>query len=108
MAFVLNIDSIKPWDDIIAEVFDGEQIAIRIEDREARHAKYEDYLASPEWAAKRELVLQREGYVCQGCGVARATQAHHVTYAHLRHEFLWELLAVCKECHTRYHAEGWD
>lgn len=106
--FVVNIDAVKPWDGSIADVFDGERLLFRVEDRADRHANYEDYLASPEWAAKRDLVLAREGYVCQGCGTARATQAHHVTYAHLREEFLWELLAVCPACHRRYHEKGQD
>ena len=32
-----------------------------------------------------------------------ATQAHHLTYEHMGDEFLWELKAVCRPCHERWH-----
>ena len=106
--FVFDIENVTEWDDVLADVIDSERTTARVEERADRHADYEDYLASEAWAAKRELVLRREGYICQGCGVARATQAHHTTYGHLRHEFLWELLAVCPGCHDRFHESGRD
>jgi 5-methylcytosine-specific restriction endonuclease McrA len=57
-----------------------------------------------EWRAKSQAVLRRENYVCQGCG-GRATQAHHLTYEHAFNEFLFELVAVCEECHAQLHAD---
>ena len=33
-----------------------------------------------------------------------AKQVHHTTYANVGHEFLFELVALCPECHNRYHA----
>jgi hypothetical protein len=30
---------------------------------------------------------------------------HHLTYAHVFNEFLFELMAVCDECHDRLHRE---
>jgi 5-methylcytosine-specific restriction endonuclease McrA len=29
---------------------------------------------------------------------------HHLTYQNAGNEFLWELVAICRECHARYHA----
>ena len=68
-------------------------------------AEYSRYLASPEWAAKRRLVLKRAGGLCEGCGIARATDAHHLTYDHKYEELLFELVAVCRPCHMRAHPE---
>jgi 5-methylcytosine-specific restriction endonuclease McrA len=65
--------------------------------------KYNAYLQGDEWRAKRVLVLRRADWTCEGCGNARATQVHHTTYDHAGNEFLWELVAVCDECHERFH-----
>jgi hypothetical protein len=66
---------------------------------------YTAYLRTDRWRAKRRVVLERCNYVCEGCGIARATQVHHLTYTHLGDEFLWELKAVCDDCHRRCHPE---
>jgi 5-methylcytosine-specific restriction endonuclease McrA len=67
------------------------------------HARYAEYLESPEWAERRERVMRRAGWICEGCGARRATEVHHLTYEHVRKEFLWELRAVCRDCHERFH-----
>lgn len=67
--------------------------------------KYYDYLKSPEWKAKRELVLKRENYVCEGCRSARATVVHHHTYKHIFNELLFELASLCEPCHKLCHPE---
>jgi hypothetical protein len=67
---------------------------------------YEAYLQTAAWQDRRRRVLERDGYVCQGCqggSGLRATQAHHLTYEHVGEEFLWELVAVCMDCHARLH-----
>jgi 5-methylcytosine-specific restriction endonuclease McrA len=61
------------------------------------------YYASEAWARKRAEVLQRDHYQCQAridddC-MGRASQAHHLTYRHFRCEPLFELMAVCRNCH---------
>lgn len=66
---------------------------------------YKQYLQSPEWRAKRDLVFKRSGGLCEGCGTAKATEAHHRTYQHFGNEFLFELLALCHACHERIHAD---
>lgn len=47
--------------------------------------------------------MQRAAHVCEGCRTARATEVHHLTYEHCGDEFLWELVAICRSCHERYH-----
>jgi 5-methylcytosine-specific restriction endonuclease McrA len=66
-------------------------------------ADYENYLLSPEWDDKRALVLKRAKGVCEGCGSAPASQVHHLTYANCGNEFLWELVAICRDCHRNVH-----
>lgn len=74
---------------------------------EARNARwwdrYTEYLKSPEWQKKRLMVLTRASGMCEGCGQRPATQVHHLTYKHVFHEFLFELVAICDECHDRAH-----
>lgn len=71
----------------------------------APSVNYYQYLASKEWWARRELVMKRAGGICEGCGTARAVDVHHMTYQHLGAEFLWELRAVCRACHARFHGK---
>jgi hypothetical protein len=66
-------------------------------------AFYDAYLQSDAWRAKRARVLQLAGGVCQDCGRARATDAHHLTYARLGAERPEDLRALCPRCHARAH-----
>jgi 5-methylcytosine-specific restriction endonuclease McrA len=81
-----------------------------IEELETRLTKgwrsaYDDYLSSPEWRKKREAVLRRADFLCEGCGDATATQVHHLTYERVANEMLFDLVAVCPDCHNRLHAK---
>ena len=64
---------------------------------------YEIYLASEGWFRRRDAVIAREHGVCEGCG-GKATEVHHLTYSDLGNEFLFQLVALCKDCHARWHA----
>jgi hypothetical protein len=66
---------------------------------------YPEYLRSGAWKQLRDKVLKRASGECEGCGTAKAVQVHHLRYAHIGHEFLWELVAVCIACHERVHPE---
>lgn len=72
-------------------------------DEELRQRVYDEYLSTPEWDARRRKVLERDGYLCQACRVNRATQAHHLTYDRVGHEPLFDLIAICTECHAALH-----
>lgn len=66
--------------------------------------RYSIYLHSPEWRAKRELVLRRDNYKCQCCLTALATQVHHKSYEFVDlkgSEPCFDLVAVCKPCHDK-------
>ena len=62
-----------------------------------------DYLASREWAERRSLVMDRATGLCEGCRKARATEVHHLSYRNWGSEFLFELVALCGDCHDRIH-----
>ena len=64
---------------------------------------YNDHLSSEKWRELRSLVIDRAGGVCEGCRKRQIEQVHHKTYAHLGNEFCFELIGLCKDCHTRYH-----
>lgn len=83
------------------------------EDRQERwRAQYAIYLQSNTWRRRRQLVLEREGYLCEGCREHRATQAHHLNYPQncppgspewIDQEMLFDLIALCERCHKRVH-----
>jgi hypothetical protein len=69
---------------------------------------HDEYLATPEWWDKREAVMKRADSLCEGCRAAPAVQVHHLSYEHWRDELLWELVAVCLDCHERAHRRKLD
>lgn len=64
---------------------------------------YRQYLTTPAWREKRWKVMQRANYTCEGCGTERATQVHHLTYERVSREMLFDLVAICDECHDSIH-----
>ncbi len=67
---------------------------------------YRDYLRSQEWALRRAKVLRRADHRCEGCGDNPAVEVHHLTYANVTREFLFELVALCADCHDRIHEQA--
>jgi hypothetical protein len=64
---------------------------------------YDGYLQTAEWREKRRQVMERDGGLCQGCRKRPAENVHHLTYDHVGEEFLHELIALCRRCHSRLH-----
>jgi 5-methylcytosine-specific restriction endonuclease McrA len=65
--------------------------------------RYYRYLETPAWRVKRDRVMRRAGGICEACGVARANEVHHLTYARVFEEPLYDLVAICSPCHRRVH-----
>jgi hypothetical protein len=65
--------------------------------------RYEAHMASEKWKSLRDKVLVRCNGLCEGCGVRVAKHVHHLTYAHLGDELLFELVGLCHDCHDRAH-----
>ncbi|MBD9594518.1 MULTISPECIES: hypothetical protein [unclassified Ensifer] len=112
----LEDESLPFVDPSIGERYDdkreSEFHAIRQRHARMQHEKnnsffkeYDEYLRSEAWKNKRRLVLKRANGVCEGCGLSEAREVHHLTYAHRMNEFLFELVAVCTECHERLHED---
>ena len=90
---------LSSWEAAAKESSDG----IMNADDSAFWLAYDEYLAGSVWKRKRELVFERANGICEGCRESPATQVHHLLYEHVGDEFLFELVAVCDECHDRLH-----
>lgn len=77
----------------------------RQDEQDAFWKWYNAYLLSPEWRVLRSKVLKRADGVCEGCGERPAVQVHHLTYARVGKEMLFDLVAVCQFCHDRIHED---
>jgi 5-methylcytosine-specific restriction endonuclease McrA len=112
---VRMLAEIPEWDQAIVDRWEARRTAFYEERRREWKARtpgtaewwqqYNAYLESAIWRHKRSLVLERDSYVCQGCMQSRATQVHHLTYAHVGNELLFELVAVCDARHHALHPE---
>ena len=65
--------------------------------------KYHAYLCSEEWGKLRFAVRQRSRGTCEKCQLRPMVHVHHQTYIRKYNEQLSDLLAVCDECHNRFH-----
>jgi hypothetical protein len=67
---------------------------------------YNEYLNSPQWKAKRALILKRDNHTCQACLKNEATEVHHRSYEFVDFtgkEPCFDLVAICHVCHERLH-----
>jgi len=110
---VPNIESVKPIDDDLRQMFIENAHQLRQElmnrkrqiDRGEFFDWYQGYLQGAKWQEKRRLVLNRCNGICEGCGKLRATIVHHLSYDNVGDEFLFQLVGLCQDCHGRVHAE---
>lgn len=79
---------------------------LKVKEIDSKIRDYDEYLNSPEWRKKADLVLKRDRHICQSCLENRATQVHHLSYFHIFEEPLFESVAVCPNCHERLHPES--
>jgi hypothetical protein len=84
---------------------DQKHVRLQKRERAERRRRYDGYLNSPAWRAKRRAVMERAQGRCEGCRARPAVHVHHLTYDHVGDELLWELVAVCEECHARCHPD---
>ena len=64
---------------------------------------YDEYLKSDEWRERRKLVLERANHICEGCLVSPASVVHHTNYDNVGDEVLFDLVALCHDCHRKIH-----
>ena len=107
-----EVDVLPQWDDHLGAHFAAERnkrhTTLSDQDEERIDAEwnhqYQEYRKTPEWLGKRQLVMLRAQGICEGCRSSSATQVHHLSYAHVGDEFLFELVAVCRKCHEKIHS----
>lgn len=104
-----DLSRIPAWDEVAHARYLQEESQRRenwaAEKNQAFWEWYNGYLISDEWKARRALVMKRAEGWCEGCREQSATMVHHLSYAHVGDEFLWELVAICSGCHDRAHAK---
>lgn len=67
--------------------------------------QYGEYLESDHWREISKKVMRRAQNLCEGCLAQTAEHVHHMTYDHVGNEFAFELIALCADCHERFHGE---
>lgn len=77
----------------------------RVSDEEFRFL-WRSYMNSPQWIARRSLVLQRARGTCEHCHNAPAEEIHHLHYTNRFNEPLEDLLGVCSPCHRFFSKKG--
>ena len=65
--------------------------------------KYHEYLMSTEWAEKRQACLEYYDHHCSLCYDNEQLQVHHRTYERVYHESPSDLIALCDNCHKKFH-----
>lgn len=77
--------------------------------------RYDRYIRSERWRAKRVSFIAARGKRCERCkrGRRASLQVHHKTYERLGHERLEDVEVLCQRCHAEVHgklayAEPWQ
>lgn len=68
---------------------------------------YKVQLKDPRCKAKREEILERDGFACRVCFSTKKLHVHHISYA----DYLWEvpnesLITLCHSCHRKEHGKA--
>lgn len=104
---VPNLAALPEWDEQLSGEFWRKKRAddaSRFEaNRDLRQVEYASYLQSPRWKGIRARVMKRAGGICEGCGLVPASEVHHLTYDNVGDELLFQLVALCEDCHEKVH-----
>ncbi len=70
------------------------------------------FYTKDKWRRKREVILRRDGYICQECKRygkrVSATVVHHIKPLELYPELAYKsenLVSLCEACHNKKHPE---
>ncbi len=65
---------------------------------------YQEYLRSEHWQRFRaKFYASKPNTVCRCCNAKTSLDLHHTTYKHLGHEWLKDIIPLCRECHGLTH-----
>lgn len=90
-------------EDLFADLSVENECSRKRSKKESWWDMYNAYLLTEEWQRRRQAVLIRDHHLCQACLQRRAQHVHHLTYTHVTREPLFQLIAVCKDCHDSIH-----
>jgi hypothetical protein len=109
---LLDGDCLRKWEDeqrLAGRHKHEARLALQQEHEEAQSRRwwewYNLYLRSPEWRQRRAKVMDRAGNICEACRERPAAHAHHLNYAHVGNEPLFDLVAICQQCHDEIHSK---
>lgn len=66
---------------------------------------YQDYLKTDYWQRVRKEVLRRANYRCQVCNASTLLEVHHRTYENRGQEREADVIALCGDCHSKFHGK---
>ena len=92
----------SPWFENLQQKYKAFSSRVDLEKDEKWWSLYDQYLSSPEWAAKRKIIMERDHHTCR-CG-GSAAQVHHLIYDNVGEEESEDLVAICLKCHKTEHA----
>lgn len=69
-------------------------------------ANRQAYFASRAWQMRKQALSIRSNGKCERCQNGKYEVTHHLTYAHFGAEYLKELQAICRPCHSYLHARS--
>ena len=68
--------------------------------------EYLEYMQSNAWDDLRKFRLFYDSYTCQDCGVTgKPLDVHHLTYDRFGHEFIDDVVSLCRTCHNFRHGK---
>jgi len=70
----------------------------------AQEMDYQSYLKTQHWAKRRAKALKQSRHHCQLCGANYDLHVHHNSYDRLGNERDDDLVVLCRNCHSRFHA----
>lgn len=74
---------------------------------ELKTMPYGEYLQTDHWQRIRTGALRRAGYRCATCNASGVTlDVHHRTYERRGQEYASDVIALCRQCHSRFHGAG--
>ena len=62
----------------------------------------EKYRNSKEYLLLRKTIINRDGGVCQECGIRHHLQIHHKLYIHVSNNPR-DIITLCARCHAKKH-----
>ena len=67
----------------------------------AAESEYDEYRKTERWQKIREIVLERDNFICQSCLAEKAAEIHHTEGRFKYNEPIFSLVSLCSACHRK-------